>query len=61
MKYHYVTNAIQLQLYPYQLYIIKVVTTTYWQMTWWLMKIGLDKGLLRLESNMHILLRFFFT
>jgi hypothetical protein len=34
MKYHYVTNAIQLQLYHYQLYIhqhaIKVVTTTYW-------------------------------
>jgi hypothetical protein len=28
-------------------------------MTWWLMKIGLDKGLLRLESNMHILHTFF--
>jgi hypothetical protein len=25
------------------------------QMTWWLMKIGLEKGLLRLESSMHIL------
>jgi hypothetical protein len=64
MKYLYVTNAIQLQLYHYQLYIhqyaIKVVTTTYWHMTWWLMKIsGLDRGLLRLESNMHILLRIF--
>jgi len=29
------------------------------QMTWQLMKIGLDRGLLRLENNMHILLRFF--
>jgi hypothetical protein len=33
-EYRYVTNAIQLQLYHYQLYIhqhvIKVFTTTYW-------------------------------
>jgi hypothetical protein len=28
-------------------------------MTWWLMKVGLDKGFLRLESNMHTLLTFF--
>jgi len=28
-------------------------------MTWWLMKIGLNKGFLKLESNMHILFRFF--
>jgi hypothetical protein len=28
-------------------------------LTWWLMKIGLERCLLKLESNMHILLRFF--
>jgi hypothetical protein len=28
------------------------------RMTWWLMKIGLEKGPLSLESSMHILLRF---
>jgi hypothetical protein len=28
-------------------------------MTWWLMRIGLYKGLLRLESSMHTLFRFF--
>jgi hypothetical protein len=28
-------------------------------MTWWLMKIGLDRGMLRLDNNMHVLLRFF--
>jgi hypothetical protein len=27
-------------------------------MTWWLMKIVLERGLLRLESSMYILLRF---
>jgi hypothetical protein len=29
-------------------------------MTWWLMKISLDRGFLMLESSMHILLTFFF-
>jgi hypothetical protein len=27
-------------------------------MTWWLMKINLERCLLRLENNMHILFRF---
>jgi hypothetical protein len=28
-------------------------------MTWWVMKINLDRGLLRLDNNMHVLLGFF--
>jgi hypothetical protein len=28
-------------------------------MTWWLMKIGLARGFLRLKSSMHILFKFF--
>jgi hypothetical protein len=64
MKYHYVTNTIQLQLYHYQLYIhqhvIKVITTYWWTHDMVTNeKIGLDEGLLKLESSMHILFKFF--
>ncbi len=64
MKYRYITNVIQFQLCHYQFYIHQHAIRSLQQlidehMTWWLMKIGLNRDLLRLESNMHILLRFF--
>jgi hypothetical protein len=60
MKYQFVTNAIQLQLYHYQqlsrwLQQQELIDE---HMTRWLMKIGLERCLLRLESSMHVLLRF---
>jgi hypothetical protein len=56
MKYQFVTNAIQLQLHHYQ-HATKVILINE-HMTWWLMKIVLARGLLRLKSSMYILLRF---
>jgi hypothetical protein len=52
MKYHFVTNAMQLQLYHYQLYIhqyaTKVVTTirTYW----WTHDMVANENMFRKES-----------
>jgi len=61
MKYQFVTNDIQLQLYHYQLYTHQHATKVIpigEHVTWWLMKIVLERGLLRLESIMYILLKF---
>jgi len=65
MEYHYVTNSIQFQWYTINFTFINMLLRWLLQqfiderMTWQLMKIGLDRGLLRLENSMHILLRFF--
>jgi hypothetical protein len=57
MKYEFVTNAIQVQLYHYQFYTHTTEVLISEHMTWWLMKIVLERGFLRLKSSMYILLR----